>query len=152
MVCSNGAFALTESDSNFVSDKILHINSNSTVIMSSIKKMMDKIPYLANEAEMLQEMKIQELKEDIKTKFYVQFTEWMKEKFDNIENKKDQVYWHKNAYFSMVVLFEEMLYRAKNVLDIVNVLSYFQVKGRFATNIKSVSEKAMTILKKIYAA
>lgn len=147
MICSNGAYALKESDNNFVSDKILHLECNSKEIGEGIHNMFQKIPFLMSEADLLGEMKSQILSEKVKTKFYAEVEKYLREREAVAIEKKQE---HTNYYMVMLKIIERTLKQASSVLDFVNVIGYFQVKNRYASNVRSLASTLNNKMKTIY--
>jgi hypothetical protein len=147
LICSNGAYALKESKNNFVSEKLLHLESNSAEIGKGIKTMLQKIPFLMTEANLLGEMRGQILKEQTKNKFFDTAEKYIIERTAAAEERNQDT----SHFVSMLKIVEETMKRAQTVLDFVNVLGYFQVKGRFASNVRGLAIVLNNKMRKVYS-
>jgi hypothetical protein len=117
--------------------------------MTGISTMLSKIPYLIQEADLLQEMKNQQIANDIKAKYLKDSEEYLKERYDivSLKNHEDQ---YSQYFLTFIEIIKEVMDRANTMLDFVNVMSYFLVEKRFASTVSGTATVLVNKMKKLY--
>ena len=154
LICINGIFSLKESEGNHISSQILHLNCNKDLILTSIEDTLKKIPTLLEQTDLPKELSEQELNTNLKNEYFDIIKKYLNERKEkDIEKNSKYSYYPYEGYLyldSFIKIIEQIMEKGKTMLDFVNVMSYFQVKGRFTSNVKSTAVILQNKMKKLY--
>ena len=145
LVCSNGLYSFDKNEEHFISGNIKHLIWNKEKIKESVTIMLEKVPSLLNTnlSEYLYNKKITN---EIKVNYFNECKSWLEEKAQKNQEKR----YSYNHYFVLITLLKYIMDYGDNLLDFMNVLSYFVVNNRWQSEVKVACESLINRMKRYY--